>query len=118
MKKEPLGCLRLWPIYLLTYLHRLFFIAASFGDPHLVTLDGFQYTFNGLGDYHMLQAVTEDTTVKIQSRTCKAFVATGTVSKATVFCGFAITETDEPVISIYLNITSMLLLIRNYSPRT
>ena len=30
------------------------FSAPVFGDPHLVTLDGKNYTFNGLGEYVMI----------------------------------------------------------------
>ena len=30
-------------------------LATGFGDPHMITLDGVQYTFNGYGEYHILQ---------------------------------------------------------------
>ena len=28
-------------------------IATGFGDPHMITLDGVEYTFNGYGQYQM-----------------------------------------------------------------
>jgi len=38
-----------------------------FGDPHIVTSDGFSYTFNGLGEY--LFTRIEDNGTVIQART-------------------------------------------------
>ena len=32
-----------------------YFIACIYGDPHIVTLDGYKYTFNGLGEYHLIE---------------------------------------------------------------
>ena len=29
-----------------------------FGDPHIVTLDGYQYTFNGRGEFVLMEADT------------------------------------------------------------
>ena len=38
------------------YFHSFEYIAASgSGDPHISTLDGKEYTFNGLGEYVLLQ---------------------------------------------------------------
>ena len=28
----------------------------TFGDPHIVTLDGLQYTFNGIGEFLLVDA--------------------------------------------------------------
>uniref|UniRef100_A0A8C4WVV9 Uncharacterized protein n=1 Tax=Eptatretus burgeri TaxID=7764 RepID=A0A8C4WVV9_EPTBU len=49
------------------------FIAALFGDPHLTTLDGVSYTFNGLGDFVILQGNnTNGTYLTMQGRTQRA----------------------------------------------
>ena len=41
-------------------------VATTFGDPHLVTLDGFSYTFNGHGVYTMLNI--DEIGLKFQAR--------------------------------------------------
>ena len=38
-----------------------------FGDPHVVTLDGKNYTFNGLGEYTMIDV--KDGFFELQART-------------------------------------------------
>ena len=35
-------------------------LAVTFGDPHMITLDGVEYTFNGYGEYHILQVAGPD----------------------------------------------------------
>jgi deleted-in-malignant-brain-tumors protein 1 len=40
--------------------------ARTFGDPHMVSLDGFQYTFNGHGEFTLLQSL--DNLLNIQVR--------------------------------------------------
>jgi hypothetical protein len=76
----------------------------AFGDPHIGTIDGYQYTFNGLGDYYLLKANTSSA-AGIQSRTCVAYT-TVPPSRATVFCAFAIYENGQPTIEIYKNTNS------------
>ena len=43
-------------------------LAATFGDPHFRTFDGYQYTFNGYGEYHLMNVVHGDDTFKLQGR--------------------------------------------------
>jgi hypothetical protein len=76
----------------------------AFGDPHVGTIDGLGYTFNGLGDYYLLTSNLTNG-AGIQSRTCKAFTLIPP-SQATVFCAFAIYEKDEPTVEIYKNTTT------------
>ena len=47
----------------------------GFGDPHVFTLDGFAYTFNGLGEYVLLQMRSID--LVVQARTRQAVNGTG-----------------------------------------
>ncbi|XP_068137345.1 mucin-4 [Hyperolius riggenbachi] len=58
--------------------------AWMFGDPHITTLDGLGYTFNGLGDYILITASGLTTSFILQGRT----VQTG-VAQATNFNAFA-----------------------------
>ncbi|KAK2538455.1 mucin-4 [Columba guinea] len=58
--------------------------ASAFGDPHITTLDGLNYTFNGLGDFVLLVASDAQTSFVLQGRTAQ----TGT-ARATSFVAFA-----------------------------
>ncbi|XP_062439026.1 mucin-4 [Rhea pennata] len=58
--------------------------ASAFGDPHITTLDGLTYTFNGLGDFVLLLASDARTSFTLQGRTAQ----TGT-APATNFVAFA-----------------------------
>ena len=65
------------------------FIAWFWGDPHINTLDGGTYTFNGLGEYVLLR--TNDTEFEIQARTKLATPNT----TATVFSAIAVTSDKD-----------------------
>ncbi|XP_040423710.1 LOW QUALITY PROTEIN: mucin-4 [Cygnus olor] len=58
--------------------------ASAFGDPHITTLDGLTYTFNGLGDFVLLLAGDAQSSFVLQGRTAR----TGT-AQATNFVAFA-----------------------------
>lgn len=60
--------------------------AFNFGDPHITTSDGVLYSFNGLGEYHMVYAPR---IFSLQARTQKAIKDDGSASDATVFVAFA-----------------------------
>lgn len=66
-------------------------IRFTFGDPHIQTLDGFHYTFNGLGEFEHLIVYNatnpSKVLLKIQCRTKE--VGTGG-RRATAFSGFVI----------------------------
>ncbi|XP_078334851.1 uncharacterized protein LOC111121476 isoform X3 [Crassostrea virginica] len=59
-----------------------------FGDPHITTLDGGQYTFNGYGEYTMMKIDYNGTTFDFQARTDLATTANGTTINATIFSAF------------------------------
>ena len=71
------------------------FVGMGFGDPHIVTLGGLTYTFNGLGEFWLLR-FTRSAQLRsaygIQSRTQRGFnqIKPDEPSSATVFTGFAI----------------------------
>ncbi|XP_066096985.1 mucin-4 isoform X11 [Saccopteryx bilineata] len=58
--------------------------AWMFGDPHITTLDGANYTFNGLGDFLLVRARDGNSSFLLQGRTAQ----TGS-AQATNFIAFA-----------------------------
>ena len=74
-----------------------------YGDPHIRTLDGFQYTFNGLGEYTLVETTHDNFT--LQGRTAKARDANGTETDATVFSAFAARDVDSDTVHIGMNAT-------------
>ncbi|KAJ8307335.1 hypothetical protein KUTeg_015419 [Tegillarca granosa] len=63
-----------------------------YGDPHIESLDGKQYTFNGLGEYVLMKIVNENVTFELQARTERILKENGTYNNATVFTAFALKE--------------------------
>ena len=57
-----------------------------FGDPHITTLDGFLYDYNGIGEYWMIRSDK----LSFQSRTESAWDANGVPVNASVFSAFGI----------------------------
>lgn len=55
-----------------------------FGDPHIFTLDGANFTFNGLGDFLLVRAQDSNSSFLLQGRTAQ----TGSAN-ATNFISFA-----------------------------
>lgn len=70
-----------------------------FGDPHIRSADGFRYTFNGLGEYTLLQA--DEAT--LQGRTAQARREDGRQTNATVFSAFAAKDTRSGRVHVALN---------------
>ena len=66
----------------------LYIIAWGWGDPHITTIDGRRYTFNGLGEYVLLR--TTSSNFELQGRTELA-----PNSNATLFSAFALREGDD-----------------------
>ncbi|KAH0504404.1 Mucin-4 [Microtus ochrogaster] len=58
--------------------------AWTYGDPHITTLDNVTYTFNGLGDFLLVQAQDTNSSFRLEGRTAQ----TGS-AKATNFIAFA-----------------------------
>jgi len=68
----------------------MLYVAWGWGDPHITTLDGRTYTFNGLGEYVLLR--TNIRNFEFQGRTALA-----PNSDATIFSAFAIRDGDDVV---------------------
>ena len=78
-----------------------YFSAWFFGDPHIHTLDNVDYTFNGLGEYTLIE--TSGGNFTLQGRTAKAIDDKGTETKATVFSAFAAKDIDSDRVYIAMN---------------
>ncbi|KAK7093001.1 hypothetical protein V1264_008666 [Littorina saxatilis] len=69
-----------------------FAVSTSLGDPHVITLDSKDYTFNGWGEYTMVTLQTNGVDFTLQGRTDKTTTDNGTAINATVFTAFAAKE--------------------------
>ena len=72
-----------------------FFLGWFWGDPHFKTLDGRNYTFNGLGEYVMIDA--QNGTFQLQARTA---AAQGNSTNATIFSAGAAKEENTSTIEV------------------
>jgi len=68
----------------------IIYVAWFWGDPHFTTLDGYAYTFNGIGEYVLVRAMEDD--IEFQART--KLVEN---SNATAFSAFAISHNNTKV---------------------
>ena len=79
----------------------LFIVAWWFGDPHIVTLDGHKYTFNGKGDYILIS--TEDNSFTLHGRMEEAGMVNDTgAGGGTVFTALAARQGDSDTVQFEL----------------
>ncbi|KAI1882426.1 hypothetical protein AGOR_G00250580 [Albula goreensis] len=71
-----------------------------FGDPHFITFDGTSYTFNGKGEYCLLESPQKGLT--IQGRTEPVRLENGTEVKAARLSAVAMKEQSSDVIEVRL----------------
>ncbi|XP_064385849.1 mucin-like protein [Halichondria panicea] len=76
------------------------------GDPHLTNLDGAKFTFNGWGEYILLELETDDTTFWVQAR-----MQPITDSLATELGGFAFAMSRDTPVEIRLNASRQLEIL-------
>ena len=84
-------------------------IARGFGDPHLVTLDGYKYTFNGKGEFILVE--TADKEVTIQGRMIEAQTHNLTINSGTVFGAFVAKESDSDTVQLKLTQQRLVALV-------
>lgn len=75
--------------------------ALLFGDPHMVTLDGVKYTFNGQGEFTVLKV--NNTDFVLQARMLPLTNDRGQPTKATVFTTFAMKARNSDTVQVGLN---------------
>ena len=66
---------------------RVLITACFYGDPHIVTLDGLKYTFNGKGEFTMIE--TTDNSFTLQGRMEPTLDKDGNPTPGTVFTALA-----------------------------
>ncbi|XP_041472547.1 mucin-like protein [Lytechinus variegatus] len=79
------------------------------GDPHFQTIDGKEYTFNGLGEYIILQ-YNDGNPFTVQMRTGRAFKNGVPINSGTVFTGVAASQ-GRTEMSLILNDERTALLL-------
>ena len=82
------------------------FILPAFlwGDPHIVTLDGRVYTYNGRGEHLMLEALSSNGAIFEQHANMeRPMAADGTLAQATAFTAFAAKYNDSSTIQFSLS---------------
>ena len=77
-----------------------------FGDPHIVTLDGSRYTFNGKGEYTLLE--TTDGSFAFQGRLEQAVDVNGTLVLATAFTAIVARTNTSDVVQMEVTNGSMI----------
>ena len=72
-----------------------------YGDPHIVTLDGLKYTFNGKGEYILIK--TEGDVFTLQGRMVEASGPNGMSANATVFSAIVAKQANSDTVQFELS---------------
>ncbi|XP_004443153.1 PREDICTED: sushi domain-containing protein 2 [Ceratotherium simum simum] len=75
-------------------------LASAFGDPHFVTFDGANFTFNGHGEYVLLEAAL--TGLSVQARAQPGTTPEGTQARGTGLTAVAVQEGNSDVVEVRL----------------
>ena len=67
--------------------------ACVYGDPHLVTLDDHKYTFNGKGEFILVE--THDNSITLQGRMEQATDSSGNTAPGTVFTSIVVHQAGD-----------------------
>ncbi|GAA6218625.1 sushi domain-containing protein 2-like [Lates japonicus] len=79
-----------------------------FGDPHFITFDGLNYTFNGKGEYNLVSSPNRE--LSIQARTEQVKLKNGTLARATSLSSVAMKDNTSDVIEVRLAEGSLQVL--------
>lgn len=78
-----------------------FSTACIYGDPHIVTLDGHKYTFNGKGEFTLIE--TDDGEFTLQGRMVEVTDVDGDPVAATVFSAIVVQQDDSDVVQFQVS---------------
>ncbi|XP_048727085.2 uncharacterized protein LOC125645542 [Ostrea edulis] len=84
----------------------------TFGDPHITTLDGLDFTFNGYGEYTMIRINTSTTAFELQARTELATTKNGTTINATIFSAFVAKDQTGSKVQVEMSRNKTGMIIR------
>ena len=75
--------------------------ACVYGDPHIITLDGLKYTFNGKGEFVLIEDVRNR--FILQGRMIQAINSVQTFSRGTVFSTVVAKQNDSNSVQFEIN---------------
>ena len=75
--------------------------ACIYGDPHIITLDGLKYTFNGKGEFILIEDVANR--FMLQGRMVQAISNVQTLSRGTVFSAMVAKQSDSSSVQFEIN---------------
>uniref|UniRef100_A0A8C3WE67 Sushi domain containing 2 n=1 Tax=Catagonus wagneri TaxID=51154 RepID=A0A8C3WE67_9CETA len=84
-------------------------LASAFGDPHFVTFDGTNFTFNGRGEYVLLEAGLTD--LRVQARAQTRMTPEGSQDRGTGLTAVAVQEGNSDVVEVRLAGESLQVLL-------
>ena len=99
-----------------SYLSEPLSVARGFGDPHLVTLDGYKYTFNGKGEFILVETIAEG--FILQGRMVeqpRKNNSNQTTSGGTVFGAFVAKENNSDTVQFELDQQGLVALVNGDS---
>lgn len=79
------------------------------GDPHILTHDGYKYTFNGKGEFILIQ--TSDDSFSIQARMVQANNSLGSDFQATVFTAIVGQQCDSDRVQLEVTENGTIVLV-------
>ena len=85
--------------------------ACVYGDPHIVTLDGLKYTFNGKGEFTLIE--TPDNSFTLQGRMTPAADTNGSDVLATIFSAIVGKQSDSDSIQFELTENGTTAFVNN-----
>nr|KAF6468060.1 sushi domain containing 2 [Rousettus aegyptiacus] len=84
-------------------------LASAFGDPHFVTFDGANFTFNGRGEYVLLEAAL--TNLRVQVRAQPRTTLEGAQDRGTGLTAVAVQEGNSDVVEVRLAGATVVLQV-------
>ena len=84
-------------------------IACVYGDPHIITLDGHKYTFNGKGEFVLIEM--EDESFTLQARMVPVNSSSGNTSLATVFTAIVAKQLDSDMAQFEIAENGTMVLV-------
>ena len=93
------------------FLGYIYYTACVYGDPHIVTLDGKKYTFNGKGEFTLIE--TPDNSFTLQARMVEATDTDGVPTAATAFSAIVAKENNSDTVQFELTENKTLIAVVN-----